>query len=1120
MKLTCVLILVFTLGVKASGLAQQVSLSLKDARLEEVLEEISRQTELRFLYSEKLIERTTPVSISVSNVDVKRALSNALHGQNLTYEIIAGTITIKERKQTVHVVSGVVTDGEQPMAGVTVSVVGVAGLTTTTDDRGRYTIRVPENATLLFRFMGYQDQQVALTGLTEINVVLEVAQSHLDEVVVVGYGTQKRINLSGAVDQIGEQFLDSRPISNVGRGLQGALANLNITPTSGQSTSSPGINVRGYNSISGGSPLIIIDNIPATNEELNRMNPNDIASVTVLKDAASAAIYGSRAAFGVVMITTKSGTTEEVKVAANSFFATNAITRKIEIEEDPFLVMSYRNSMSTPWYNLYSEDMLEYGRQISNDPSLPRVIQHPENPDAYIYLGSTDWFSEVYKNAQPAYTNNISISQKTDRSSYYLSGEYFRQDGMLKISPDTYDRYNFRIKGDYRLTDWLTVSNNTTYTHGKYDEPTAIVDDWLYWHNVNRQPSLDVVYNPDGTYTSAGASMVGAVADGGRNIDRINDIQTSFGVKVDLLKDVWSLNADATFRRTSSRNHRFDFPLSFSTGPGITQMQTFNSYASNSSGETRYNVFNIYSNFNKTFGDHYFGAMVGFNQEERIYENFSARRDQLISSGLPTIGLATGETPTVGASNYDWSVRGAFARLNYIFKDRYIVESNVRYDGSSRFPKKDRFAFNPSASAAWVVSQEEFFAPLSPLVNNLKIRGSYGSLANQDLRDNYYPYIANMGRGTGVILNGIRPTVVTSPGLVSSTLTWETVTQSNIGVDLGLLNSEFNASFDLYRRYTKDMLTPGRTLPAVLGTSVPLANAADLVTKGWELTLSYNKNFMVAERPFNFSARFNLSDSRAFIEKYDNPNNNLGDHYVGKEIGELWGLTTEGFFGSVEEISKHANQSAVTSYPGTRPIEPGDLKFADLNGDGFINRGDWTLENPGDYRIIGNTSARYRYGLDLTTAWNGIDLRVFLQGVGKQDYYPGGGDHYFWGIYAQPWANLTKFNLDHWTPENPDAYLPRPKSYVAEQSGVELAAPQTKYLQNRAYMRVKNITLGYSLPLFITQRWGLDRLRIFASGENLFEATKLMKYLDPEIAGNNTSYPFQRTYSFGLNLNF
>lgn len=1120
MKLTLLLLLGFTVGAHASGTAQTVNLNMKNAKLENVLEEIARQTKLRFFYDQKLLTHLRPVSVSLSNNQVDQALNKALKGQNLVFQILDGTIVISERKRTDIEVTGTVRDSINSLSGVTVYVEGQVGLSTKTDANGHYTLRVPENAVLVFRYMGYRVERIPVGQQRTIHVTLHAEESKLDEVVVVGYGTQKRINLSGAVDQIDQRFLESRPITNVGTGLQGAMANLNITPTSGQANSSPGINVRGFTSLSGGGPLIVIDGIPATNEELNRMNPMDIASVTVLKDAASAAIYGSRAAFGVVLVTTKKGTTEEVSIAANSLVALKSITRTVDIVQDPYTVMNYRNIMSAPWYNLYDEKMLAYGKQLSEDPSLPRVIVDPQNPNKYIYLGSTDWFGEVYKKVQPAYTNNISFGQKTDRASYYVSGEYYRQNGMLKISPDTYDRFNFRIKGDYKLTNWFTLTTNTSYTNDKYDQPTAIDQGYLYWHNVNRQASLNTIYNPDGSYTQEGAAMFGSVAEGGRSIRRIGDLQLNFGGKVDLLKDVWTLNADATFRRTGSNSHRFDFPLEYSTGPGVTNKQTFNSFASNSSAQTRYNVYNIYSQFQKTINDHYFSVMAGFNQEERIYESFSAARDMLISSSLPTIQLGTGETPSVGASNYDWAVRGAFARLNYIFKDKYIFESNLRYDGTSRFPKEDRFAFNPSVSGAWVVSNENFFQPVKPIFSNAKLRVSYGSLANQDLRENYYPYIATMPKGNGIVLDGKRPPTVSSPGLVSSSLTWETITSTNFGADLGFFANKLTVSGDIYWRYTKDMLTAGKTLPITLGTSVPVENGADLKTRGWELTLGYNDEFQVAAKPWQFSARFNLSDSRAFIEKFDNPKNSLGNYYVGREIGEMWGLTTLGFFQTAEEIKKHADQTAITSYPGTRGLEPGDLKFADLNGDGKVNSGDWTLENPGDYKVIGNSSQRYNFGLDLSSSWNGFDLRIFLQGVGRRHYYPGGGDHYFWGIYAQPWASLTEFNLDHWTPENPNGYLPRPKSYVAEQGGVELAAPQTKYLQNAGYLRVKNITLGYSLPKSLTNRWGMDRIRVFVSGENLMEFTSLMKYLDPEIVGDRTAYPFQRTYSMGFNFNF
>ena len=318
------------------------------------------------------------------------------------------------------------------------------------------------------------------------------------------------------------------------------------------------------------------------------------------------------------------------------------------------------------------------------------------------------------------------------------------------------------------------------------------------------------------------------------------------------------------------------------------------------------------------------------------------------------------------------------------------------------------------------------------------------------------------------------------------------------------------------------MVTAGVTLPSVLGTDVPKQNAADLKTEGWELAVGWKDQFKLAGKPFYYDVNFNLADSRAYITKYENPKGLLGDYYVGKEIGEIWGVETLGFFTSEEDIKNHADQSWCTSYPGTRPLAPGDLKFKDENKDGKITDGAWTLEDHGDYKVIGNSRARYTFGLSANAQWNGFDLSLFAQGVGKKDYYPGTGDLYFWGIYAQPWTNITVGNMyDHWTEENPDAYFPRMKAYVAEKTDRECGVVQTRYLQNAAYVRLKNLTVGYTLPKVLLNKIGIERLRIFFSGDNLCEFSGLYKHykVDPESLGNIV-YPLQRSYSFGLNLTF
>lgn len=513
--------------------------------------------------------------------------------------------------------------------------------------------------------------------------------------------------------------------------------------------------------------------------------------------------------------------------------------------------------------------------------------------------------------------------------------------------------------------------------------------------------------------------------------------------------------------------------------------------------------------------------MVGFNQESWRSKYSSASRSELITDALPSINLATGDM-NVSQSINTLALRSIFGRLNYIYNNKYILAFNGRYDGTSRFPSNSRFAFNPSGSAAWVVSEERFFEPLKDVVSFLKLRFSYGSLGNQSL-SSYYPYLATMSaRKTSQILDGKQPISISAPGLVSGNLTWEKVTTADWGLDFNLFDNRLTATVDAYIRRTKDMLTKGVELPSVLGTSVPKENAADLKTTGWDLTLNWRDQFKLSGKPFNYGLSFNIGDSRSWITKFANTTGDLDDYYVGYEIGTIWGLETEGFFTSQEDVDKHADQSQVDPYPGTPPMAAGDIKFKDLNNDNKINKGSWTLDDHGDYQIIGNSRARYNFGFTANADWNGFDFSIFIQGIMKKDYYPGSNDLYFWGVYAQPWTNITKGNYyDHWTEENPNAYFPRFKSYQAYINGKGLAAPQTKYLQNAAYARLKNLTIGYTLPVKWTSKINISRARVFFSGDNMLEISGLYKYykMDPECLGGQM-YPLQRSYSFGLNVTF
>ena len=1037
--------------------------------------------------------------IFLPNVKANRFVSNA---EMLT-----------QQKETV--VIGKVTDEKgEPLPGASIVVKGTTNGVATNID-GNYTISINEKAqVLVFSFVGMVVQEVTYSGQKTINIQLESDKVGLEEVVVVGYGVKKKINLSGAVAAVGDDYFKSRPIVNVGQALQGAMGNVSVTQTASPNAIAS-FNVRGTTSLSGGEPLIIIDGVTSNATDLGRMNPNDIASVSVLKDAASASIYGSRASFGVILVTTKVGVSEKLQINVNANASWRKIGRSPDLEMDPYLVANFKDIMGAPWYDLYSDEDLEYAKKVSAGEAEPTRI-NPTNENRYQYFHKTNWRNVMLKKFAETRNVNMNISQKIEKGNFYVGLEAVNNEGLYKVNNDIHKRYNMRSNVSFDLTNWLTVKNNIWIYNNKYDESNATGSSFL--NEIMTRFTLDPLYNPDGSKTYSYARMIGRLESG--NYTTIeNTYQTKFSVEMKFLKDRLKIMGDASFKRFMRNREAFDKPVTYSEGPGHSAITgSASSWARFENWAEDSNNYNLFATYTDTYNEkHFLNVLVGYNQEEFLYNNTSGKRSDLISPGLPTAELATGDQ-VVGQSKYAWAVQGIFGRLNYIYADKYILEANVRYDGSSRFPKNDRWVMNPSASVSWIASKESFLK--ESFLDLLKFRASYGSLGNQNVGP--YPYIANLGTGdTSSLFGGKKAIEVSSPGLVSPSLTWETVVTKNIGVDVAVLNNRLHTSFDYYHRNTSDMLTSGKELPSVLGTSVPTENAADLVTKGWEFSLGWKDQVDLGSKPLRYSVNFNLSDSRAWIKKFDNPTGSLGKYYVDREIGEIWGYVSDGYYQTQEEIDLGPNINDVASYPSTRGTLPGDIKFKDLNGDGSINTGNNTLADHGDRKIIGNSRARYNFGLDLSASWNGFDLRAFFQGVGKKDYYPGSSAArtFFWGAFGHPWSSVTKENLNnHWTPTNRNAFYPRPKAYVAE-GGKEVSLTQTRWLQNAAYVRMKNVTLGYTIPAKLSDRVGINSLRFYVSGENLFEITKLFKYLDPEnLVGNG--YPFQRTYSVGVSLNF
>ena len=1036
-------------------------------------------------------------------------------------------LSVTANDQDGRVITVKVKDSSGPVAGASIMVNGTRD-GAFTDMNGEATLNnVRPDASITVSFIGYETQIIQVDGRASIEVTLKVDSETLEELVVVGYGVQKKVNLSGSVATADTKKLESRPASNIANALQGAVANLNIDPAKGTPGSSTSMNVRGFTSINGGSPLVVIDGIISEVSELNRMNPNDIETISVLKDAASAAIYGSRAAFGVILVNTKTGKSEKVTVNYNNYFDyadINTVRRKLCT--DPYQAMLDVNTV-TPEYNFFNDECLA-GAKAYRDGLSDKSYYYSDRWGYNWYYDSNDRWDSYFKTAF-GMNHSIDLSGKTDRVNYFASADYKLQNGILTYGKDIYKQYNTRVKLETKVNNWLTIGSSTSLSNGTYDTSS-------YNLQNDTQTNGSVLYNifgwtfmpnklPNGRYEDIGGTTTAYLEAGGDGRQSNSSINQQLTAQIDLIKDVLFIKGNYNYQRRDEKTNYALLPVDiYDTEEAYDWTINDPSSATINSAIMTHNTYDIFANFTKTFGGkHFFNVIAGFNQEDYRYNLHTLNKTELITTSLPSIGLASG-TSTVNESTTTWAVRGAFARFNYIYDNKYIAEFNFRRDGTSRFPKDSRWANNPSASLAWVISEENFFKGLRDKVDLFKIRASYGTLGNQDV--SAYAYIATMNaQKNSVVLDGKQNMFVTTPGLVSGNLTWEKVATSNIGVDLNMFGNRLQFSADYYIRDTRDMLTAALPLPSVLGTSAPMENSADLRTKGWEITLSWRDGFNLAGKPFNYSVDLNMSDARAKITKMASNSEGVlskfgwnNYYYEGMEVGDMWGLETVGLFQSDEEAKNWADQSKVQSY-GT---QAGDLKFADLDGDGKITTGASTLKDHGDMRLIGNTQVRYRFGTTLSAEWNGFDLKLFFQGVLKHQFCPYWNNYTFWGLFTNGWGAETYGNAyDSWTPENKDAYFPRLKHYQNWNIVSDWEICQTRFMQNGAYVRLKNVTFGYSLPQRLTRKINIERVRFFYSGDNLFTLSGLYKYsnLDPEDA-TGCAYPLQRHNSFGINVTF
>lgn len=1158
MKLTFLIILLTTLNAVSMGVAQTVDLQLKNSTLENAFSSIKEQTGYRFIYKESTIKDVPRLSVDLKDKSLEGALQILLKDQPLEYQIHEGTVVIKSRAEaeaTVETsikavqqrqISGKVTDEEgSPLEGVSISIKGT-NIATATDDNGVFSIPAERGDILIFSSIGFLSQEIEMDDSNTIELILENIEAGLEEVVVVGYGTQKKVNLTGAVDQISSEVLENRPLSNLNQGLQGVLPNVNINFPDGKPTGSSSINIRGATSIGqGGSALILIDGIEG---DPSMLNPNDVESISVLKDAASAAIYGARGSFGVVLITTKDSKGDAFSITYDVNHSKKRPTVLPEYVTDGFLWATMFNDAFYNWEGTlpqavnktlpFSQEYLAELERRSKDPSLPKV-EVDEN-GKYVYYENTDWYHHLYKNQLSSNEHNLSLSRSTEKTDLMLSGRFFGQDGLFRYNSDDFRTYNMRGKGSFVLFPWLRINNNFSVSNRKYYNPLNVGESGGIWRNLaDEGHPMAPLLNPDGSLTYSAAYTVGDFYYGKNGIDsKRNVVQNTTGFEAKAFDNKLDVIGNYTFQNTGYDELTRRVQVPYSTGPDITEYvgSQYNDLKSVKDQEY-YNAANLYGSYEDVFNDkHRLKVMVGGNYEESTFQRVMLQRNGLIFEDGKDLNLALGQSINTSGGYEKWRILGVFSRLNYIYDDKYLLEINGRYDGSSKFPENESYVFFPSFSAGWRISQEKFWN--IPLVSELKLRASYGSLGNGNISSYVFQETYSISQ-SGRVLEGVLSPKTSRPSVLPDGLTWETATTQNVGLDMEMFSSKLQFTGDLYTRKTTDMYTIGMTLPAIFGATSPRGNYSDMETKGWEISFKWNDQTTLGSSPLSYNIGVTLADNQSKILKYNNPDMFLDDYYEGMQVGEIWGYVTEGFFTSQEDIDNHADQSRFQS-TSKGVYYPGDVKFKDLNGDNVITPGDNTVNNPGDRVIIGNNSSRYTYGINLGASWKNFFFSAFFQGVGKMDWYPSAESNAFWGQYNRPYNDIPKWQLKEgiiWSPENPDSFFPRYVSRLANRSGGTLREQQSKYVMNASYIRLKNFQLGYTLSDELVSRWRtFKNIRVYVSGENLLTWSPLYKTVDnidvenvtqpsdqlftSSNAGDGYNYPMLKSLTFGLSLTF
>ncbi|MEN6589275.1 MAG: TonB-dependent receptor [Proteiniphilum sp.] len=1189
MKIYFLITLLCVFSISAENTYSQsktVSVELKNVTLKEALQKIENNSDYLFLVmdnTERIL--STKVNASFNSQSIDEILNLLLKDTGLSYSIVNRQITIsrkplaEERKTEINTTNEVVQQTEKTITGRVVDEKGEAiiganivevGSTngTITDVDGRFTFRVANDASIQISYIGYLSQTINTTGRTDFNITLMEDMQSLEELVVVGYGIQTKANLTGAVSTVDvSKTLEARPYSDISKALQGAVPGLSIISSSGKLGSQPSISIRGLGTLSNDAtskPLIVVDGVPM--EDLSLLNTQDIENISVLKDAASSSIYGTRAAFGVILITTKSARqTDRISVNYTTNLAWDTPTILPDYPDVPsqlkaLIEANGRAGLANELFGMYLDEMLPYAqkwkeehngkksgyremilgdRNALNDSSKPLGDFILDNNGVGMYFADWDVVNIMFRNWKPSQSHNLSVQGSSGKTSYYMSVGYNHDEGAMTFFPEEMDKWTAMMNLTTDVKDWLQVGARFNYSNKDFIGPATRRTTYQYmW----RWGSF---FGPYGTYQ--GRDFRNDIAyrkQAGDWTDNNSFIRMGTFAKATLAKGL-TLNADYTYNINNYTYKAAYIPVEGwnSWGGAIENPISYTSSSSieQQSDQEKSFAFNIYGNYEfALLNRHNFNLMVGANAESGNYFNHYSKRDDLLDYNLPEFDLATGAQYVDGEHSH-WATAGFFGRLNYDYQGKWLLELNGRYDGSSRFPANDRWAFFKSASAGYRISEEPFFDAIRESIGNLKLRTSYGEIGNQSVGNNMY--LSTLAKRTDANTHwladdGTKVVAYDLPKLVSSTLKWERIQTLDFGIDMGLFNNELNFTFDWYQRNTKDMLAPGQTMPQVLGASAPYVNAGSLQTRGWELVVDWRHRF----NELTLYANANIGDFVTDITKWDNETKLLNQNYTGKRYGDIWGFETDRYFTDEDFNADGTYKTGVASQTGlqqgTFVFGPGDIKFKDIDGSGVIDGGAGTADDHGDLKVIGNTTPRYQYGFRLGGEWRGFDLDMFFQGVGKRAVWTQ-------SAFVMPMMRgadaIYENQTNYWTEENPDMNADFPRLFPGNAgrgtiSVLELGNhnfyPQSKYIVNMAYLRFKNLTFGYTLPADMASRIYMQRARIYFSANNLLELiNKSNAPVDPEVndkeegvsLGNATwgrIDPMYRTVSLGVQLTF